>query len=76
MDYGGNAVKEWAGDSQWRACCADFARFRTWGKCGWDRRALGSPNLSVAKDCFRAATRVALGDRAAPVGRMFQATLH
>jgi serine O-acetyltransferase len=35
MDYEGSTVKEWAGDSQWRACFADFARFRTYGKCGW-----------------------------------------
>lgn len=35
MNYDGDTVKEWAGDSQWRACCADFARFRIYGKCGW-----------------------------------------
>jgi serine O-acetyltransferase len=28
MNYDGASVKAWAGDSQWRACRADFARFR------------------------------------------------
>jgi serine O-acetyltransferase len=35
MRYDRDTVKEWAGDSQWRACRADFARFRMRGFTGW-----------------------------------------
>ncbi len=35
MKYDGNTVKTWAGDSQWRALQADFARFRQHGYSGW-----------------------------------------
>ena len=35
MKYDGQTVKAWAGDSQWRACCADLARFRANGYSGW-----------------------------------------
>jgi acyl-CoA synthetase (AMP-forming)/AMP-acid ligase II/serine acetyltransferase/acyl carrier protein len=35
MDYDGNRIKEWAGDSQWRAWKADLARFKKWGYSGW-----------------------------------------
>jgi serine O-acetyltransferase len=35
MMYDGSAVKAWAGDSQWRACRADLARFRANGYSGW-----------------------------------------
>jgi serine O-acetyltransferase len=35
MKYDRDAVKAWAGDSQWRACLADFARFRQHGYTGW-----------------------------------------
>ena len=35
MNYDRNTVKGWAGDSQWRACRADFARFREHGYSGW-----------------------------------------
>ena len=33
--YDGDKVKEWAGNSQWRALRADLARFRKWGYSGW-----------------------------------------
>jgi serine O-acetyltransferase len=33
--YDGNKVKEWAGDSQWRAWRADLARFKKHGYSGW-----------------------------------------
>jgi serine O-acetyltransferase len=35
MDYNGNKVKEWAGESTIRAIRADLARFRTSGYSGW-----------------------------------------
>jgi serine O-acetyltransferase len=35
MKYDRDTVKKWAGDSQWRACQADFARFRMHGYSGW-----------------------------------------
>jgi serine O-acetyltransferase len=35
MKYDRNAVKAWAGDSQWRALQADLARFRMSGYSGW-----------------------------------------
>jgi serine O-acetyltransferase len=35
MKYDPNTVKAWAGNSQWRACCADLARFRAHGYSGW-----------------------------------------
>jgi serine O-acetyltransferase len=35
MQYDGNTVKAWAGDSQLRACRADLARFRKHGYTGW-----------------------------------------
>ena len=33
--YDRDTVKSWAGDSQWRACRADLARFRQHGYSGW-----------------------------------------
>jgi serine O-acetyltransferase len=33
--YDRNTIKYWAGDSQWRACRADLARFRQHGYSGW-----------------------------------------
>ncbi len=33
--YDGNKVKEWAGNSQWRAWRADLARFKKHGYSGW-----------------------------------------
>jgi serine O-acetyltransferase len=35
MKYDRETVKVWAGDSQWRACRADLARFRQHGYSGW-----------------------------------------
>jgi len=35
MKYDRNVVKEWAGNSQWRALRADLARFRANGYSGW-----------------------------------------
>jgi serine O-acetyltransferase len=35
VKYDGDTVKQWAGDSQWRACRAEFARFRKHGYTGW-----------------------------------------
>lgn len=35
LKYNGDTVKAWAGDSQWRACRADLARFRKHGYSGW-----------------------------------------
>ena len=35
MKYDRDAIKAWAGDSQWRACLADLARFRQHGYTGW-----------------------------------------
>ncbi len=35
MKYDEDTVKAWAGDSQWRACRADLARFRKNGYTGW-----------------------------------------
>jgi serine O-acetyltransferase len=35
LKYDRNTVKRWAGDSQWRACRADLARFRQHGYSGW-----------------------------------------
>lgn len=35
MQYDGNTVKEWAGDSHWRAWKADLARFKKHGFNGW-----------------------------------------
>ena len=34
-EYNGNTVKIWAGNSQWRACRADWARFRKAGCTAW-----------------------------------------
>jgi serine O-acetyltransferase len=35
MKYDGSTISQWAGDSQWRACRADLARFRLQGYTGW-----------------------------------------
>jgi serine O-acetyltransferase len=35
VKYDGATVKEWAGNSQWRAIRADMARFRIQGYSGW-----------------------------------------
>lgn len=35
MKYNPNTVKEWAGESQWRAWRADLARFKKHGYSGW-----------------------------------------
>lgn len=35
MRYDRDTVKEWAGDSQWRALRADYQRFRQHGQSGW-----------------------------------------
>lgn len=35
MIYNGDTIKQWAGDSQWRAWRADLARFRKHGYSGW-----------------------------------------
>jgi serine O-acetyltransferase len=35
MRYDGETVKEWAGDSEWRAWRADLARFKAHGYSGW-----------------------------------------
>jgi serine acetyltransferase len=35
MKYDGGTVKQWAGESQWRACRAEFARCKTHGYTGW-----------------------------------------
>jgi serine O-acetyltransferase len=35
MEYDGSTVRQWAGDSQWRAFRADLARFRQRGYTGW-----------------------------------------
>ena len=35
MQYNRDTVKEWAGDSQWRALKADYQRFREQGYSGW-----------------------------------------
>jgi serine O-acetyltransferase len=34
-EYDGSTVKEWAGDSQFRAWRADLARYRKWGYTAW-----------------------------------------
>ena len=39
MKYDGDTVKRWAGDSQWRACRAEFARFKKHGYTGWGSEA-------------------------------------
>jgi serine O-acetyltransferase len=35
MTYDPDTVKEWAGDSQWRALQADYRRLRLYGRSGW-----------------------------------------
>lgn len=35
MKYDRDTIKQWAGDSQWRALQADFMRFRLHGYSGW-----------------------------------------
>lgn len=40
MKYDGSTVREWAGDSQWRAFRADLARFRAHGYTGWGSEGL------------------------------------
>lgn len=35
MKYDGTTIKEWAGDSNWRAWRADLARFKKHGYSGW-----------------------------------------
>jgi len=35
MKYARDTVKEWAGNSQWRALQADYRRFRLFGYSGW-----------------------------------------
>ena len=39
LRYNRNTVKAWAGDSQWRACRADWARFRKAGYSAWGSEA-------------------------------------
>jgi serine O-acetyltransferase len=40
MKYNGSTIRQWAGDSQWRAFRADFARFREHGYTGWGSEGL------------------------------------
>ncbi len=40
MKYDRDTVKEWAGDSQWRALQADYKRFRGHGYSGWGSEGL------------------------------------
>jgi serine O-acetyltransferase len=40
MKYNGSVIKQWAGDSQWRAFRADLARFREQGYTGWGSEGL------------------------------------
>lgn len=40
MQYDGETVKQWAGDSQWRAWRADLARFKKHGYNGWGSEGL------------------------------------
>ena len=40
MDYDRDAVKDWAGDSHFRALRADLARFRAHGYSGWGSEGL------------------------------------
>jgi serine O-acetyltransferase len=40
MKYYGSVIKQWAGDSQWRAFRADLARFREQGYTGWGSEGL------------------------------------
>jgi serine O-acetyltransferase len=35
MKYDGDTIKQWAGDSQWRALQADYLRFRQHGYSAW-----------------------------------------
>ncbi len=35
MKYDRDTVKQWAGDSEWRALQADYERFRAYGYSGW-----------------------------------------
>jgi serine O-acetyltransferase len=40
MKYNGDIVRQWAGDSEWRAFRADLARFKEHGYTGWASEGL------------------------------------
>jgi len=53
MNYDRNVVKAWAGDSQWRALQADFARFRMHGYSGWGSEGFWGLALFRLQKCAR-----------------------
>ncbi len=63
MKYDRDTVKDWAGDSQWRAWRADLARFKAQGASGWGSEGFWA--LSVYR-----AQRGAMKMRPTPITRV------
>lgn len=57
MKYDRNTVKEWAGDSQWRALQADYQRFREHGYSGWGSEGFWALSIYRAQRASRKSQR-------------------
>ncbi len=57
MKYDRNTVKDWAGDSQWRALKADYQRFRRHGYTGWGSEGFWALVIYRAQRALRKSQR-------------------
>ncbi|MBV9290174.1 MAG: hypothetical protein JO288_20565 [Hyphomicrobiales bacterium] len=53
MKYDRHTVKQWAGDSQWRALRADYQRFRQHGYSGWGSEGFWALAIHRAQRALR-----------------------
>jgi serine O-acetyltransferase len=53
MNYDGDNIKAWAGDSQWRAWRADLARFKAHGYNGWGSEGFWALTVYRAQRALR-----------------------
>jgi serine O-acetyltransferase len=57
MKYNRDTVKQWAGDSQWRALKADYQRFRHQGYSGWGSEGFWALAIYRAQRALRKSQR-------------------
>ena len=57
MKYNRDTVKEWAGDSQWRALRADYQRLREQGHSGWGSEGFWALAIYRAQHALRKSQR-------------------
>jgi hypothetical protein len=57
MQYDRDTVKDWAGDSQWRALKADYRRFREQGYSGWGSEGFWALAIYRAQRALRKSPR-------------------